>query len=189
MSDASLESSALRYEAPTSDGVGIVYLDVPGAKVNTLTLELLPEFGALMDRILQEGNAKSLVIASGKPAGFVAGANIDVLDTIATLEQGIEISKQGQAAMDRLANAPIPTVAAIHGDCLGGGLELALACTARVASQSDKTKLALPEVMLGLLPGAGGTNVCRIDRHSTCTRHDADRPKYPRKKSPQNGPG
>lgn len=157
MSDASNESSSLRYEAPSSDGVGIVWLDIPGAKVNTLTLELLPEFGALMDRILKEGTAKSLVIASGKPAGFVAGANIDVLDTIDTLERGIEISKQGQAAMDRLANAPIPTVAAIHGDCLGGGLELALACTARVASQSDKTKLALPEVMLGLLPGAGGT--------------------------------
>ena len=106
MSDASNESSSLRYEAPSSDGVGIVWLDIPGAKVNTLTLELLPEFGALMDRILKEGTAKSLVIASGKPAGFVAGANIDVLDTIDTLERGIEISKQGQAAMDRLANAP-----------------------------------------------------------------------------------
>ena len=150
-------TDALRYEPPQGDGVGIVWLDLPGKKVNTLNLDLLPEFAAMMDRIEAEGEANAIVIASGKPSGFIAGADIDVLDTVETVEQGTSISAQGQSALDRLANSSIPCVAAIHGDCLGGGLELALACTARVASSSPKTKLALPEVMLGLLPAAGGT--------------------------------
>ena len=124
-----------------------------------------------------------MVIASAKQSGFIAGADIDDLDEVDTASKGRELSKLGQKAMDRLESLPVPTVAAIHGDCLGGGLELALACTARVASNSSRTKLALPEVMLGLLPGGGGdTAFTRSCRHPDSARHDAHRKKYTSRK-------
>ena len=80
-----------------------------------------------------------------------------MLNTVQTAEGGAELAAMGQKVMNALASSSIPTVAAIHGDCLGGGLELALACKGRVATNAGRTKMALPEVMLGLLPGAGGT--------------------------------
>ena len=82
---------------------------------------------------------------------------LKILSEVENEADGVAISKLGQEGIARFESLPFPTVAAIHGDCLGGGLEVTLACTARVASNSKRTKMALPEVMLGILPGAGGT--------------------------------
>ncbi len=151
------QNPAVRLEGPDGDGIATVWIDCPDSKVNTLSVTLLPEFEALFTKIGADSRIKAVVIASGKEAGFIAGANIDDLGLVRTVAEGSKISKSAQDAFRKLEKLGIPTVAAIHGDCLGGGLELALACTARVASDTRKTKLALPEVMLGLLPGGGGT--------------------------------
>ena len=139
------------------DGVAVLRLDVPGEPVNTLKPDFAPAFGQALDRLERDGRVRAVVLASGKPDSFVAGADIDMLAKVTRPEEGADLSRQGQRVMDRIAASPKPFVAAIHGACLGGGLELALACHGRVASDARKTKLGLPEVMLGLLPGAGGT--------------------------------
>ena len=151
------QAKALRYEPAGSDGVGVVWFDVPGQKVNTLQIKLLAQFEAVFDEARRDGRVRALVLASGKRGSFVAGADIGDLNEVASATDGARLSRNGQRAMDRIADLAVPVVAAIDGDCLGGGLELALACHARVATDTPKTKLAFPEVMLGLLPGAGGT--------------------------------
>jgi 3-hydroxyacyl-CoA dehydrogenase/enoyl-CoA hydratase/3-hydroxybutyryl-CoA epimerase len=150
-------TSAVRLEGPDGDGIATVWIDCPGKKVNTLSVALMPEFDAVFSKIPADSRIKAVVIASGKDSGFIAGADIDDLGKVTTTAEGAALSKNAQDAFKRLEQLGIPTVAAIHGECLGGGLELALACTARVATEHRKTKLALPEVMLGLLPGGGGT--------------------------------
>ena len=100
---------------------------------------------------------KRVVLASGKKDGFVAGANIDMLQTVRSAAEAEALARAGQRGFDALARSPKPVVAAIHGACLGGGLELALACHWRIATDDPKTQLGLPEVQLGLIPGAGGT--------------------------------
>lgn len=100
---------------------------------------------------------KAAVIISGKADNFIAGADITMLEAAKTAAELTDMSRQGQVMMDRLARCSRPVVAAINGSCLGGGLEVALACRYRIATSSPKTRLGLPEVQLGLLPGAGGT--------------------------------
>lgn len=148
---------AVRLEGPDGDGIATVWIDCPGKKVNTLSVSLMPEFEALFGKIGGDSRIKAVVIASGKDSGFIAGADIDDLGLVRTVAEGAKLSQNAQEAFARLEKLGIPTVAAIHGECLGGGLELALACTARLVTDHPKTKLALPEVMLGLLPGGGGT--------------------------------
>lgn len=150
-------NEAIRIEGPDAEGVAVLWLDVPGKKVNTLSVDLMPAFEGAFETLAGLSGLKAVVIASGKETGFIAGADIDDLNDVDSADAGAAISRKGQEAMDRLAGLAVPTVAAIHGDCLGGGLELALACDARICTEHGKTKLALPEVMLGLLPGAGGT--------------------------------
>jgi 3-hydroxyacyl-CoA dehydrogenase/enoyl-CoA hydratase/3-hydroxybutyryl-CoA epimerase len=140
-----------------ADGVGIIRIDVPGESVNTLRGDFADELSAILDQVESTSDVRAVVIASGKPENFVAGADIKMLMAAKTAADVSELSRKGQRALDRLAEFPKPVVAAIHGACLGGGLELALACHARVASTDDKTKLGLPEVQLGLLPALGGT--------------------------------
>jgi len=147
----------IRLEGPDADGVAVIWFDSVGKSVNTLSVSLMPEFDALLDRVINDGSIKAVVLASAKKSGFIAGADIEDLDTVSTAADGAALSRKGQMVMDRMAHLGKPGVAAIHGDCLGGGLEVALSCDARVASNDPKTKMALPEVMLGLLPGAGGT--------------------------------
>ncbi|MGC4115398.1 MAG: fatty acid oxidation complex subunit alpha FadJ [Myxococcales bacterium] len=100
---------------------------------------------------------KAAVIISGKPDTFIAGADLKMLSAVTTAQDAERLAREGQAAFNRLEQIRFPVVAAIHGACLGGGLELALACTWRIASDDSKTSLGFPEVQLGLLPGAGGT--------------------------------
>jgi 3-hydroxyacyl-CoA dehydrogenase / enoyl-CoA hydratase / 3-hydroxybutyryl-CoA epimerase len=138
------------------DGVAVIYLDVPGEAQNTLKPQFKDELANVRKEIERAGMA-AVVIASKKEGSFVAGADIDGFAKLKTEKDAAEMSKSFQAALDDLERSSIPYVAAIHGVCLGGGLELALACHARVATDHPKTKLGLPEVQLGLLPAGGGT--------------------------------
>jgi 3-hydroxyacyl-CoA dehydrogenase/enoyl-CoA hydratase/3-hydroxybutyryl-CoA epimerase len=149
-------SSALTLER-RPDGVGVIRIDVPGESVNTLRGDFAEELSALLDVVESSSDIRAVVIASGKPDGFVAGADIKMLMALKTAGEVAELSRRGQRALDRLDELSKPVVAAIHGACLGGGMELALACHGRVASSDEKTKLGLPEVQLGLLPALGGT--------------------------------
>ncbi|MFL5345754.1 MAG: fatty acid oxidation complex subunit alpha FadJ [Hyalangium sp.] len=139
------------------DGIAVLTIDQQGESVNTLSPETGAAFVELLGRAEKDPAVKAVVFTSGKKDNFVAGAKIDFLQTIKTAAAATEISRQGQEGFDRLDAFPKPVVAAIHGACLGGGLEWALACDYRVATDSPKTSLGLPEVQLGLLPGAGGT--------------------------------
>ena len=129
-----MKEKTARLEGPNGDGIATIVIDQPGKKVNVLNTELMPEFSDLMDKATSDGDIKAIIITSGKKNSFIAGADINMLDDVHTLEDGQAISAAGQKAMNRIASLKIPVVAAIHGDCLGGGLELALACHARVAT-------------------------------------------------------
>jgi 3-hydroxyacyl-CoA dehydrogenase / enoyl-CoA hydratase / 3-hydroxybutyryl-CoA epimerase len=149
---ASPPSGALAIE----DGIVWLRLDDPGKRVNTLSTRLMTWFEEQLDNLYGE-RPRGLVIFSGKPETFVAGADLEELLTLQDSESVIAMLERGHELMQRLAGLPFPTVAAIHGACLGGGLELALACQRRVATEHPKSKLGFPEVQLGLIPGLGGT--------------------------------
>ncbi|RYV02125.1 fatty acid oxidation complex subunit alpha FadJ [Shewanella sp. OPT22] len=139
------------------DGIAVLTMDVPGDSVNTLQAKFAEEITDLLKEIKADRNIKGMVVISGKKNSFIAGADIKMLDACATAEDARTLSKQGHEVFAELESLPFPVVAAIHGNCLGGGLELAMACHMRICSDSPKTMLGLPEVMLGLLPGGGGT--------------------------------
>ncbi len=148
-------AEALRYEV--RDGVAVLTLDLPDEPVNTLSPATALLFDRALSRALEDTGVTAVVFTSGKPEGFVAGADVRWLGSLRTKEDGERASREGQEGFARLAAYPKPVVAAIHGACLGGGLEWALACTYRLCSDAQKTQLGLPEVQLGLVPGAGGT--------------------------------
>ena len=139
------------------DGVLVLTLDVPGESVNTLSRSLMNEMDVTLGEIEGMPGVTAAVLRSGKPDGFIAGADISDLGQIRSAIEAETLSRGGQAILDRLEALPFPVVAAIHGAALGGGLEVALACRYRVATDDPKTVLGLPEVQLGLIPGAGGT--------------------------------
>jgi 3-hydroxyacyl-CoA dehydrogenase / enoyl-CoA hydratase / 3-hydroxybutyryl-CoA epimerase len=140
-----------------ADGVAVVTIDVPGESVNTLKANFAEEFGEVFDEIERDRDVKAVVIASGKPDSFIVGADIKMLRAAGTREAATGLSRMGHKAMDRVERCKVPVVAAIAGACLGGGLELALACRARIAGAEKHVRLGLPEVQLGILPGMGGT--------------------------------
>jgi 3-hydroxyacyl-CoA dehydrogenase/enoyl-CoA hydratase/3-hydroxybutyryl-CoA epimerase len=139
------------------DGVAVVTLDVPNAPVNTLTVTVMEEFARLFELLTNDMSIRGAVLISGKPDIFIAGADIEQFLTLKSAAEAEQLSLDGQLLLGKLEKLRVPVVAAIHGACLGGGLETALACAYRVGSDHPKTVLALPEVMLGLIPGAGGT--------------------------------
>ncbi|WP_288656849.1 fatty acid oxidation complex subunit alpha FadJ [Pantoea sp. UBA6567] len=139
------------------DHVGVITIDVPGEKMNTLRAEFAAQIRAVIAAARQHPQLAGLVLISGKADNFIAGADISMIDRCHSSAEAQALAKQGQEVMAEIAALPFPVVAAIHGACLGGGLELALACDARICSLDEKTRLGLPEVQLGLLPGSGGT--------------------------------
>ena len=147
--------SALRVR--NIDGVAVITIDLPGDPVNKVTAALRAEFTEVFERIAADPNVKGVVLATGKRDTWLAGADIDEFLTLRSAAEGEALSREGQVLLARLEEMKVPVVAAIHGACLGGGLETALACRYRIASDHPKTVLALPEVQLGLVPGAGGT--------------------------------
>lgn len=119
------------------------------------------EFRGILQELESNPSITSAVVISGKPGCFIAGADISMIEQCKTAEDATRIAEEGQQIFHRLEQSKKPIVAAINGSCLGGGFELALACHYRIATKDKKTSLGLPEVMLGLLPGAGGTQVSR----------------------------
>ena len=138
-----------------ADGIAVATLDKQGAAANALSAEVLGEFGQLLDR-LDADPPKGLIIRSGKAAGFVAGADIQEFSQLDTAEKGRALVARGWDLFNRLAAVRYPTLALVRGHCLGGGLELALACRYLLAVDEPGTKMGLPEVMLGIFPGWGG---------------------------------
>lgn len=142
------------FTVSIEDSVATVLLDEKGEAVNTISPALGERLVGTWDELQGNPSVKAIVVASGKKENFVAGAKIEVLQETKDAE---ELARTGQRMFDRIASSKKPVLAAIDGAALGGGLELALACHYRLASASRKTKLGVPEVMLGLIPGAGGT--------------------------------
>jgi 3-hydroxyacyl-CoA dehydrogenase/enoyl-CoA hydratase/3-hydroxybutyryl-CoA epimerase len=139
------------------DGVAVVVFDSPGESVNIISRAVKNEFIALFQRLESDEAIRAAVLISGKPDTFIAGADIEEFLEWKTAAQAESASREGHALLDRLEALRTPVVAAIHGACMGGGLEASLACAWRVATDHAKTVLALPEVQIGLCPGAGGT--------------------------------
>lgn len=142
--------------ATVKNDVMVFKIDNPDSKVNVLNKPLMEEVLEHMSKF-PSSSAKAAVIVSAKPGCFVAGADINMIADCKSVAETEEMARRGQEIFDQIERSSKPFVAAVMGDCLGGGLELALACQYRIAADSPKTGFALPEVMLGLLPGAGGT--------------------------------
>src|SRR2546427_9178646 len=149
---------ALRVET-APDGVATVLYDVPGEPVNTLRDTFQGDFEEAFGRLAEDASVKAIVLASAKPDSFVVGADVEMLSRVKSSTEGTALARGGQQAMQRLEDLGKrkPVVAAIHGPALGGGLELALAATYRIATEDRKTQLGQPEGQLGPMPGAGGT--------------------------------
>ena len=142
------------------EGIGWLTIDVPDAPVNTLGRETLSELTGIvtaLEEMAASGVLKGVALLSGKESGFIAGADITEFDEMSdpgVLRAALE---RAHALFDRIEGLKVPVVAGIHGFCLGGGLELALACHYRVAVNDEKTRIGFPEVNLGIFPGFGGT--------------------------------
>ena len=138
------------------DGVVVLSLDRADAPVNALSQDVLIELGGIIERLAIDP-PKGIVFRSAKASGFIAGADLkefQAFDRQGTVNDAI---RRGQAVFQKVAELPCPTVAAIHGFCMGGGTELALACDYRVASNDPSTRIGLPETQLGIFPGWGGS--------------------------------
>ncbi|MHB8772385.1 MAG: 3-hydroxyacyl-CoA dehydrogenase NAD-binding domain-containing protein [Syntrophales bacterium] len=138
-------------------GIGVVTFDVVGDRMNTWTDEAFRSFEELLTELESARGIRGVVFISGKPENFLAGANLKLISQVETAQQVDRTMEQFHSSFNRLASLPIPTVAAIHGHCLGGGLEFALVCTGRIAKEGKNTLIGLPECNVGLFPGAGGT--------------------------------
>jgi 3-hydroxyacyl-CoA dehydrogenase/enoyl-CoA hydratase/3-hydroxybutyryl-CoA epimerase len=138
-----------------ADGIAWLVLDKAGASTNTLSAEILEELRGILHE-LAAAPPKGLVIRSGKDNGFIAGADIEEFERVRAVEDALAIVRSGWDVFNTLAAAPYPTLALVRGFCLGGGLELALACRYRVVVDEPSTRLGLPEVMLGIVPAWGG---------------------------------
>lgn len=140
-----------------SDGIGHLVFDNPEEKVNSLSQMFVDEFFAILDQIESNNHINGVILESAKPGVFVAGADIKWLKDLKTRDDCYNFARIAHIPFNRLEGLNIPTLAAINGVCLGGGLELAMACKWRVAMDHKSVQLGLPEVKLGLIPGGGGT--------------------------------
>ncbi|MEZ6051935.1 MAG: 3-hydroxyacyl-CoA dehydrogenase NAD-binding domain-containing protein [Planctomycetaceae bacterium] len=138
-------------------GVWTISFDLAGRAVNVFNESIFRELTAALDQIDRDSGAKLLVLRSAKEAGFFVGADVNRIQDLTTPEEAELAIKSGQDLFQRIEDLKIPSVAAIHGNCLGGGLEMALACTYRIVRDDGSTKLGLPETQLGVIPGWGGT--------------------------------
>jgi 3-hydroxyacyl-CoA dehydrogenase/enoyl-CoA hydratase/3-hydroxybutyryl-CoA epimerase len=149
-----MASPALTWEI--ADGIAVVTFDTPGAPVNVISASVKEEVNRAFEVLKKDERVKAVAFFSGKRENFIAGADIEEFVKLETAAQAEQMSAEGQAMLGRIADFPKPVVAGINGACLGGGLEFALCCTYRVATDAPKTSIGLPEVQLGILPGAGG---------------------------------
>lgn len=152
-----LKSKSKMFQFSFQDDVCIIDINDPNQSVNTLNFSMLSDIDENLPKILAWEKLKGIVVTSSKPACFAAGADISIFSTLTTQQAGEQASQELHRLFRYFSNANVPTVAAIHGVCLGGGLELALACDYRICTNHSSTQLGLPEVQLGILPGGGGT--------------------------------
>ncbi len=145
---------ALTWEI--TDGIAVVVLDAKDRPVNTISRAVKDEFVACFEALGGDATVRAVAFFSGKADNFIAGADIEEFVQLSSAAEAERLSADGQDMLDRVARFAKPVVAGIHGACLGGGFEFALACHYRVATDHPKTQIGLPEVQLGLLPGAGG---------------------------------
>jgi 3-hydroxyacyl-CoA dehydrogenase/enoyl-CoA hydratase/3-hydroxybutyryl-CoA epimerase len=139
------------------DGSVCLRIDVPGKSINVIDKQVLIDLDVALDHVLAEGRVPVLIIQSGKSTGFVAGADVSKFTSIGSVAEAEQMSAAGQMIFDKLARMPMPTIAMVSGLCLGGGLELAMACDYRIVYDRPSTQLGLPEIRLGILPAWGGT--------------------------------
>jgi len=151
-----VSSQVFRVER-RAGGIAHLVVDHPARKLNVLDTDAVESLEAALTA-LEAAPPAGVVVISGKPGSFIAGADIDAIGSITDAEQVKTLVRRGQVAYSRLAALPCPTVAAIDGVCLGGGTELALACDSRVAAEEPRTQIGLPETMLGIFPAWGGTS-------------------------------
>ncbi len=149
------KKSAISYVV--SNRVATLTFDCKDEKVNKLSTGVLQELSQTLDAIAAESTLDILIINSAKPDVFIAGADINEIRDIQDAADGESKAKLGQSILHKIAQLKIPSIAIVHGAALGGGLELALACTYRIVTDHPKTVLGLPEVNLGIIPGFGGT--------------------------------
>ena len=152
-----MSANAYRHWQLAVDEQGIAWasLDKADESTNTLSAAVLDEFALLLDQ-LDVYPPRGLIVRSAKPAGFIAGADIAELQALDTPEKALALVRRGWTVFERLAGVAYPTLALVRGHCLGGGLELALACRTLLVVDEPQTRLGLPEVMLGIFPGWGG---------------------------------
>jgi 3-hydroxyacyl-CoA dehydrogenase/enoyl-CoA hydratase/3-hydroxybutyryl-CoA epimerase len=157
MSAAAAETSAGAFRMEREGDLAVIWFDLPGEKVNKFSTAAMTEFASIVDRLEGDRELKRVVIASGKPSIFIAGADVTEFTKATTVQQAAEYTRFGQQLFHRFSRLPQVTVAAINGACLGGGTELALSCDYRIMSESPKSSIGLPEVKLGIFPAWGGT--------------------------------
>lgn len=148
-------TSAFRIER---DGdLAVLWFDLPGEKVNKFSSAVMAEFAAIVDELERTRDIKRVIVASGKPSVFIAGADVTEFSKASSAEDAREYTRVGQQTIHRFSKLPQVTVAAINGAALGGGCELAISCDYRVMSDSPKAQIGLPETKLGIFPAWGGT--------------------------------
>lgn len=138
------------------ESVAIVTISRPSEnKVNVLTAKAMQELNDVIDQLSGDDTVKAIVITGEGPYTFVAGADIKEIANISSRDQAIELVKKGQSVFNKIENLDKPVICAVNAICLGGGMELAMACHIRIAS--DRAKFGQPEILLGIIPGFGGT--------------------------------
>jgi 3-hydroxyacyl-CoA dehydrogenase / enoyl-CoA hydratase / 3-hydroxybutyryl-CoA epimerase len=148
---------AKAWHVKEDDGIVEIVLDLPGTEINVLNRDGILELNDLLKALSGRTDLRAVLFTSAKKRIFIAGADIKLIEGIRTKEDAFEKAEQGKTVFQLIEDLGVPTIAVINGPCLGGGYELALACTYRVASNSDRVMIGLPEVNLGILPGFGGS--------------------------------
>jgi 3-hydroxyacyl-CoA dehydrogenase/enoyl-CoA hydratase/3-hydroxybutyryl-CoA epimerase len=157
-----VQRSASAFRIERDGDLAVVWFDLQGEKVNKFSTAVMTEFAGVVDELEHAGDIKRIIVASGKPSIFIAGADVNEFSKATSAEQAVEYTRFGQQTIHRFSKLPQVTVAAINGAALGGGCELALACDYRVMSDSPKAQIGLPETKLGIFPAWGG--VTRLPR-------------------------
>ena len=138
-------------------GIGVITFDVAGDAMNTWTDAAFKDFDEIIGELAKTPDIKGIIFISGKPDNFLSGANLKMISDIEKAEDVRQMLDLFHGSFAKLNAFHYPAIAAIHGHCLGGGLEFALACTARIAKEGKTTLIGLPECSVGLFPGGGGT--------------------------------
>ncbi|MCO5234046.1 MAG: enoyl-CoA hydratase-related protein [Chitinophagales bacterium] len=153
---ATIKKEDYIYIEKNPNGVCTIWMDQKNEKINKIGPDLIGLFEEVFEEINNDNSIKAIVLSS-KKKDFIAGADIEAFQKVKNIGDWKPISEKGHKILNQIENSKKPIVAAIHGNALGAGLEISLACHARICSNDKSTKMALPEIKLGLLPGGGGT--------------------------------